>query len=106
MAVYNYTMKKYLKATSTYVIALLSFIIVFVVGAYLPYQGMGSKTSPQAYGERVIMVVSSITVFMSIFASVFAGFKSATMFKDEVENGTFLVVLSKPITRTRLIIVK
>ena len=106
MAIYNYTMKKYLKAPSTYVISIISFIIVFVVGAYLPYTHLDYTTTPEEYAKLVIVVVSSITLFMSLFTSIFAGFKAATMFKDEVENGTFLVVLSKPISRTRLIIVK
>ena len=106
MAIYNYTLKKYLKAPSTYVISIISFLIVFVVGAYMPYKQMDSGTTPREYAKMVITVVSSISLFMSIFTSVFAGFKAATMFKDEVENGTFLVVLSKPISRTRLIIVK
>lgn len=106
MAIYNYTLKKYLKAPSTYVISIISFLIVFVVGAYMPYKQMDSVTTPGDYAKMVITVVSSISLFMSIFTSVFAGFKAATMFKDEVENGTFLVVLSKPISRTRLIIVK
>lgn len=104
-AIYKYTFKKYLKAPSTWIITLISIFIAGFLGGYLPStivdtQGADATTD---YAMQSIMVVSQITSFLAIFVSVFAGFKASAMFKDEVEDGTFLVILSKPIVRSKII---
>ena len=104
-SIYKYTFKKYLKSPSTWVIVALSVFIAGFLGGYLPYTQIATNKTNSAteYGISMMMIVSAITSFLAIFVSVFAGFKSATMFKDEVEDGTFLVILSKPISRNKII---
>ena len=102
---YKYTLIKYLKAPSTWVIFVVSCFIAGFLGGYLPYAPikLSSPKASQVYSQVVIVAVASMTTFLSLFVSVFAGFKSATMFKDEVEDGTFLVMLSKPTNRSQII---
>jgi len=59
-----------------------------------------------SYIKQVYIIISTMTSFISVFVSIFAGFKSATLFKDEIEDGTFLVMISKPISRSRIIFSK
>ena len=107
MSVYKYNMYKYVKSWSTWIILGVALIIAFISG-FLPFAYMKTDRSDSAMKYAVIIVatVAGMTSFVSIFVSVFAGFKAAQMFKDEVEDGTFLVMLSKPITRSRLIFFK
>ncbi|RTZ69050.1 MAG: hypothetical protein DSZ21_00650 [Tenericutes bacterium] len=47
-----------------------------------------------------------IVGFISIFASIFTGFKSVQLIRSEIEDGTLLLILSKPIPRHILILQK
>lgn len=105
MPIYKYTLTKYAKAWSTWVIVAISMILVIVLGGFVPFKFANPKT-PTVYAVICVSIVAAITSFLSIFTSVFAGFKSATMFKDEVEDGTFLVMLSKPVSRGKIIFFK
>ncbi len=103
--VFKYTLKKYAVAKSTWIITALSVIISGVIGGYLPFSLINTSHSDayQTYGIISTVIVSSITAMLSIFISIFSGFKAASMYKDEVEDGTFLVLLSKPHTRRQII---
>lgn len=108
-AIYKYTILKYFKSYSTWVIMAFSAIVIgFLIGGMLPFIFI-DVTKPyaaQTYSKAVVLTVAGITVFFGIFSAIFAGFKSATMFKDEVENGTFLVLISKPMKRIDILIGK
>lgn len=108
MPIFKYTLKKYMKSPSTWVIVGISMFLVIVIGGFLPFSLLKPDKPDAAvtYGTVSIALVAGITSFLAIFTSVFAGFKSATMYKDEVEDGTFLVMLSKPITRSKIIFFK
>lgn len=105
MPIYKYTLKKYLKAYSTWVIAGISVLLVVVLGGFVPFK-FAKTNNASEYAVLSVAIVAAITSFLGIFTSVFAGFKSATMFKDEVEDGTFLVMLSKPVSRSKIIFFK
>lgn len=105
MPIYKYTLQKYATAWSTWIIVVISMLLVIVLGGYVPFKFANPK-SPTTYAVICVSIVAAITSFLSIFTSVFAGFKSATMFKDEVEDGTFLVMLSKPVSRGKIIFYK
>lgn len=79
--------------------------IGFVVGGYLPFAFVDVKkiNAPINYVKSIVAAIAGVTVFFGIFSAIFAGFKSASMYKDEVENGTFLVLLSKPLKRGQII---
>lgn len=106
--IYRYTLRKYIKAPSTWIILAISIFIATFLGGYLPNSkfNFDSENSTMNYAKMSIIVVAAMTSFLSLFVSVFAGFKSATMFKDEVEDGTFLIMLSKPINRSKILLGK
>jgi ABC-type transport system involved in multi-copper enzyme maturation permease subunit len=57
-------------------------------------------------GETIGAVASSINVLtgtLAMFTAIFCGFKAAFMMRDEVEDGSFLILISKPISRNKLI---
>ena len=104
-AIYKYNLRKYIKSPSTWVILVLSCFIAGFLGGYLPYSKMNTESYSIAkdYAKTTVTIVAAMTSFLSIFVSIFAGFKASSMYKDEVEDGTFLVMLSKPITRAQII---
>lgn len=108
MAVYRYTLNKYLRSWSTWIIIGVSFLFTFILGGWLPFEFFNptANSAERHYMELSIGLVAGVTTFLSIFTSIFAGFKSAQMFKDEVEDGTFLLLLSKPIPRGKIIFAK
>ncbi len=109
MAIYKYTLIKYMKAKSTWIIALISGVVIgFLLGGLVPFTTIDVNSSSAAtdYTITIISTIAGVTSFLSIFASVFAGFKASSMYKDEVEDGTFLVILSKPMRRSSIIFFK
>lgn len=109
MPIFKYTLIKYLKAKSTWIIAAISGLLIgFLLGGLVPFSTIDPTSSNAAvkYTTTVVSTIAGVTAFLSIFASVFAGFKAASMYKDEVEDGTFLVILSKPMKRSSIIFFK
>ena len=106
--IYKYTLNKYRKAISSWLILLVSMAIAGFLGGYLPFSSFkyDGHDAAAKYTKLTIVVVAAITTFLALFTSVFSGFKAATMFKDEVEDGTFLIMLSKPIDRKRILLGK
>lgn len=82
------------------------FISFYLVGS-LPYSFLNAQTASETeYLITVVATISGSTAFLAVFASIFAGFKSASMYKDEVEDGSFLIMLSKPQSREKIILFK
>ncbi|RTZ69078.1 MAG: hypothetical protein DSZ21_00530 [Tenericutes bacterium] len=48
----------------------------------------------------------AIASFIIIFISIFTGFKSAKLIRGEIEDGTLLLILSKPISRQQIVFQK
>lgn len=106
-AMYKYSLFKYVKSWSTWIILALTVLIVTMIAGYLPTHFISKvKHNPQIYARLSLIIVSSTTTFVAIFTSVFAGFKSATMYRDEIEDGSLLVMLSKPLTRRKILLSK
>lgn len=108
MPIFRYTIIKYLKSYSTWIIVGFSMLLIIILGGWVAFSSLETDRSQAArdYTTLSIALVAGITGFLAIFSSIFAGFKAAAMYKDEVEDGTFLVMLSKPITRSKIIFYK
>lgn len=107
MQIYKHSLRKYVRSWSTWIILGIAVIIAFFLAGMLPYRLINpEKTSKESYTFTMLASISGSTAFLATFASVFGGFKSATMYKDEVEDGTFLIMLSKPQSRTKIILYK
>lgn len=112
MAIYKYTLIKYAKAKSTWIIAFMAFLIGGLLGGIVPWvtgfthNDTYEKSQLIPYMTLSVVIVSSVTSFLSIFASIFSGYKAASMYKDEVESGVFLIMLSKPSPRSKIVLFK
>ncbi len=114
MAVYRYSLKKFLKTPSTWLLLLFGALTMFFIGGFLIFWILGLhwnlKNSPelQSFSETTAFVITYSTVgsTISLMIALFAGFKGSQVFRDEIEDGTFLIILSKPLSRKRILIQK
>ena len=89
MVIYQYTLLKYFKSPSTWIIICISMFMTAII-TLLGYPNL----------------LSYIITIILIFGSIFFAFKGSQTFKDEIEDGTFLVILSKPKSRIKIILFK
>ena len=115
MAIYKQALIKYFKSPSLWIVFGISILISVLIGVWAPNhfarQEIDSPifkntTDVSRYIILSVLAVSTTTSALCIFVAVFAAFSGAKLFKDEVEDGTFLTLLSKPTTRTRIIVYK
>lgn len=107
-AVYRSQTIKYLKSASTWIVTAVGVLIVFLISALMPNMAINpdKENSWLEYVGISNMLLPVIVSSLVTFITIFSGLKAATMYKDEVENGNFLVLLSKPISRTKIILMK
>ena len=104
MPIYKYTMFKYMKSASTWVILALTFLMMFMI-SYLAFNfvhDIDNMTS-SIYNSFSKTFFGGVILLIILMGSIFIGFKGAQVYKDEVEDGTFLIVLSKPQNRSKII---
>lgn len=104
-ASYKYALVKYLKSWTTWVICAITIVLVIILGGFVPFHFKHITTAAD-YARTVVILVASVSSFVSLFTSAFAGFKAATMFRDEADDGTLLVMISKPVSRHKLFLAK
>jgi ABC-type transport system involved in multi-copper enzyme maturation permease subunit len=81
-------------------------IITFLVTGPLLFQEISSTIQPAKYRLFTGVYFSVVLLIIVLFGSIFIGFKGGQVYKDEVEDGTFLIVLSKPQSRSKIILFK
>ena len=104
MSIYKYTMFKYFKSASTWAVLLLTFLMMFMI-SYLAFNflhNMENITSG-VYNSFSKTLFGGVILLIILMGSIFVGFKGSQVYKDEVEDGTFLIVLSKPQNRSKII---
>ena len=114
MVVYRYTLRKFLRTPSTWVLLVIGILTMFFLGGFLTFWLLGQhwdlKNSDEiksiAMKTAFIIDYSSPGTTICLLIAVFAGFKGAQVFRDEIEDGSFLIVLSKPLSRKRILIQK
>lgn len=108
MPIYKSAFIKFLKSISTWLPLIVTLIIVSVIGAILPFVFLNLESSSviQTYKIYVIASVTTLGSATSIVSAAFASYKSIQIYKQEIEEGTFLVLVSKPISRKRIILEK
>ncbi len=87
---------------------------MFWIGGYLSFYIMSRnwdlKSTAQlkelAMKGAFIISYSTVGTSIALLVAVFAGFKGAQVFRDEIEDGSFLIVLSKPVNRIRILFEK
>ena len=104
MSIYKYTMFKYIKSSSTWVILALTFLMMFMI-SYLAFNFIHDihNIASSTYNSFSKTFFGGVILLIILMGSIFIGFKGAQVYKDEVEDGTFLIVLSKPQNRSKII---
>lgn len=107
MPIFRYTFKKMIATPSTWIIFILTLIflalswslISLIVGPDI----IKALTHDQALGFYVPQwKMLSFSVLLSIMIFVFIAVKATQVFRDEIDDGTLLILVSKPVSRTRI----
>lgn len=108
MQIYKSAILKYLKSPSTWIPLLVSIVVVLGVGVIMPFVLIDLKRPDVASTYQIYAIVSVSTIASSstLFSATFAAYKATQIYKQEIEEGTFLVLISKPISRRRIIFEK
>ncbi len=108
MPIYKSTLFKFLKSFSTWFPLLVTLLIVSLIGAILPFLFLDLQ-APSVIQTYKLYIVASVTTLgsaTSIVSATFASYKAVQIYKQEIEEGTFLVLVSKPINRKKIIFEK
>jgi ABC-type transport system involved in multi-copper enzyme maturation permease subunit len=86
----------------------MTLIIVALIGAILPFLFLDLQAPSviQTYKLYIVASVTTIGSATAIVSATFAAYKSVQIYKQEIEEGTFLVLVSKPINRKKIIFEK
>lgn len=111
MAIYRFTMKKTMRSVSTWILIILPLIAILAVllmNISSAYQRRWNDPivplTPDQMSDKLISYfrwnwiwIMRTLVFFFLFA--FVSIKSANIFRDEIDEGTLLIIVSKPISR-------
>lgn len=97
-----YIFLRLIKNKSTWILLIISFIVSLLLGV-LPIL-ISNIPSEIVVGLSVMGTVGPMII--TIFSMVFGVIKSLNIFSDSQSDGTELLIVSKPITRTQLIITR
>ncbi|MDK2819683.1 MAG: ABC transporter permease subunit [Mycoplasmataceae bacterium] len=108
MPIYKSTFIKFIKSASTWLPLLVILFIISIIGAILPlvFLDLRSPSIIQTYKLYIVASITTIGSSTSIVSAAFAAYKSVQIYKQEIEEGTFLVLVSKPLSRKRIIFEK
>ncbi|MDQ7983228.1 MAG: ABC transporter permease [Spiroplasma sp.] len=109
MPIFRYTTKKIFISPSTWVILILSILILGLSWG-LPFLIINAESKiviPWTKDLVLSLFLSSwkmfaFSGFISFMLIVFIGVKATQIFRDEIEDGTLLILVSKPISRNRI----
>jgi len=102
MSIYKFAIKKYLKSWSTWIIIAISCTTILSIFSALIFPAY-STFDFNTYTNYYHIGLSAIFVFIIIFGSIFIAFKGVQVFRDELDDGTFLITISKPIKRSSIL---
>ena len=107
LSVFRYTFKKLIFKPST--IFLTGFGLFMV---YMNVQFAGRLTRDALTSQEIILAIHYAIVLpfwstiLWILLPIFCGLKAISYLADEIEDGSFLTIISKPISRTQILIEK
>lgn len=109
MPIFRYTTKKIFISPSTWVVLFLSIVILSVSWS-LPFI-LANSQSPTKITWTKNLVLSTMlntwkiftfSTFISFALIIFIGVKATQIFRDEIDDGTLLILVSKPISRNKI----
>jgi ABC-type transport system involved in multi-copper enzyme maturation permease subunit len=117
---YLYSLKKNIVAKSTWVLLVIIIAFIFFFAGFVVYKSFLNDGTNSYNGDLLLgpngesvleantigavsMSLNALSAILAMFTAIFCGFKAAFMLRDEVEDGSFLIFISKPISRRVLI---
>ncbi len=109
MPIFRYTTKKIFISPSTWVVLFLSIVILSLSWS-LPFV-LANAQAPIKISWTKNLVLSTMlstwkiftfSTFISFTLIIFIGVKATQIFRDEIDDGTLLILVSKPISRNKI----
>lgn len=109
MPIFRYTTKKIFISPSTWVVLFLS-IVILSLSWCLPFV-LANAQAPIKISWTKNLVLSTMlstwkiftfSTFISFALIIFIGVKATQIFRDEIDDGTLLILVSKPISRNKI----
>ncbi|WP_342218753.1 ABC transporter permease [Spiroplasma endosymbiont of Amphimallon solstitiale] len=107
MPIFRYTFKKMIATPSTWIIFIITLIFLALswslISLFVGSEAIKQLTYDQALNFYVPQwKILSFSVLLSIMIFVFISVKATQVFRDEIDDGTLLILVSKPVSRTRI----
>lgn len=112
MPIFRYTFKKMIATPSTWIILFLTLIFLILSWSLIPLIiGSSEIVKSLTYDQALTLYVPqwkalSFSVLLAIMIFVFISVKVTQVFRDEIDDGTLLILVSKPVSRSRIWIEK
>ncbi len=111
MVIFKYNLKKYFRTVSTWILLLFGIAITVLVSmVFTNSWPVNSTVHNSAWSNGNIDAVTNVYIFVTpilvVIIAIFAAFKSVQLFRDEINEGSLLLLVSKPISRKRILIQK
>uniref|UniRef100_UPI0027E037A2 ABC transporter permease n=1 Tax=Spiroplasma sp. AdecLV25b TaxID=3027162 RepID=UPI0027E037A2 len=105
--IFNYSFNKILKSPSSYILLIISTVVltgILTVAAFLTSSKLPSNFTVQDFLDQSYStwILISFAVFIDIILFIFIAIKTTQVFRDEIEDGTLLILVSKPVNRTKI----
>ncbi|AGM24922.1 ABC transporter permease [Spiroplasma chrysopicola] len=107
LKVFRYSLIKMLKSPSTYV--LLAITMVTNANLVLTFTGLSRSYGinlNEDINQQLSFYLWIFFIFYFSFSAMYIGFKSVQIIRDELDDGTLLIMASLPITRFKMIFEK
>lgn len=108
MPIFRYTLKKILVSPSTWVIFILTIVVLGLCWA-LPIALFSIAGDNISWTKDLVLLffyptwkLLAFTGFIGLMLLIFIGAKATQIFRDEIDDGTLLILVSKPISRNRI----
>ncbi|AGM25951.1 hypothetical protein SSYRP_v1c03570 [Spiroplasma syrphidicola EA-1] len=106
LKIFRYSLIKMLKSPSTYVLLAITMVTnAILVLAFTGFSNSGSNLN-NAINEQLTFYLWIFFIFYFSFTAMYIGFKSVQIIRDELDDGTLLIMASLPITRFKMIFEK
>ncbi len=108
MVIYKYNLKKYMRTVSTWILLAIAIALVGLLTWVISQTPKDNNdvTADQKFILYKLSISQSFTyvgMIILVMVVIFAAFKSVQLFRDEINEGSLLLVISKPISRRRIL---
>ncbi len=108
MVIYKYNLKKYMRTVSTWILLAIAIALVGLLTWVISQTPKDNNdvTADQKFILYKLSISQSFTyvgMIILVMVVIFAAFKSVQLFRDEINEGSLLLVISKPISRRRVL---